>query len=60
MTPTLINVLTADLVDDFRARVCFDDGSEQTIDFKPLLSNSVHPDIRAWLDPAQFAKFRVE
>ncbi len=60
MTPAIINVLTASLVDGFRIRVGFDDGSEQTIDFMPFLSTSVHPEIRAWLDPAEFAKFRIE
>jgi hypothetical protein len=60
VTPAIINILTAELVEDFRIRLRFDDDTEQTIDFKPFLSNSVHPDIRAWLDPNQFAKFRVE
>jgi Protein of unknown function (DUF2442) len=60
MTPSIINILTADLVGDYRIRITFDDASEQTIDFKRFLSDSVHPDIRAWLDPDRFSRFRVE
>ncbi|MDO8811858.1 MAG: DUF2442 domain-containing protein [Gallionella sp.] len=60
MTPAIINIVTAEQVGDFRIRLQFDDGIEQTVDFKPFLSHSLHPDIRAWLDPARFATFRLE
>ena len=60
MTPSIINILTAELVENHRIRIRFDDASEQTVDFKPFLSDSVHPDIRAWLDPVRFSQFRVE
>ena len=60
MTPAIINIVTAEQVGDFRIRLRFDDGIEQTIDFKPFLTNALHPDIRAWLDPARFATFHIE
>ncbi len=68
MTPSIINILTADLVGDYRIRISFErvslasghDASEQTVDFKRFLSDSAHPDIRAWLDPDRFSRFRVE
>ena len=60
MTPATLNIVTAELVGDFRIRLHFDDGIEQTIDFKPFFTNALHPDIRAWLDPARFATFRLE
>lgn len=60
MTPDIINILSADLVGDCCIRLRFDDGNEQTVDFKPFLSHAFHPDIRAWLDPARFATFRIE
>ena len=60
MTPALINVVTAESVEEYRIRICFDDASEQTVDFKPFLSGSVHPDIRTWLDQDRFQRFRVE
>ncbi|BCB26623.1 hypothetical protein SKTS_15090 [Sulfurimicrobium lacus] len=60
MTPTAINIITAEQVGDFRIRLEFDDRTEQTVDFKPFLTHALHPDIRAWLDPARFATFRLE
>jgi hypothetical protein len=60
MTLTAINIVTADQAGDFSIHLKFDDSAEQTVDFKPFLSHALHPDIRAWLDPACFATFRLE
>ena len=60
MTPTPINIQTAELVGDYRIRLRFDDGVEQVVDFQPFLSRSRHPQIRAYLDPVLFASFRIE
>ena len=60
MTPSIINLTHAEQIGDFKLRLVFDDGREQIIDFKPFLSRSRHPDLRAYLDPARFAAFRVE
>ena len=60
MTPTIINIVSAELVGDYQIRLAFDDGTKQAIDFKPFLSRSVHPDIRAFLNGERFAAFRVE
>ena len=60
MTPSIINILTAELVGDYRIRIRFDDASEQTVDFERFLSDAVHPDVRAWLDRDRFSRFRIE
>lgn len=60
MTPVVINIAAAEQVGDYRIRLTFDDGTEQVIDFKPFLSRSLHPDIRAYLDAGRFASFRIE
>jgi len=60
MTPDNINIVSAEQVGEFRIRLCFDDGTEQTVDFKNFLLQARHADIRAWLAPQQFAKFRIE
>lgn len=60
MTPATINMVTTEQVGDFRIRLRFYDGIEQAVDFKPFLTHALHPDIRAWLDPAHFATFRLE
>ena len=55
-----INVASAEFLGDYRLRLIFDDGTEQEVDFKPFLTRSHHPDIRAYLDPVKFASFRIE
>jgi hypothetical protein len=60
MTPETINIVTVEQAGEFRIRLKFDDGTEQTVDFKPFLTHALHPDIRTWLDPARFATFRLE
>jgi hypothetical protein len=60
MIPETINIESAKQVGDFVLRLSFDDGTVQMVDFKPFLSSSCHPDIRAYLEPARFAAFRVE
>lgn len=47
MTPATINIVAAELLGDFRIRLRFDDGIEQTVDFTSFLTNALHPDIRA-------------
>jgi hypothetical protein len=60
MIPAIINIVSAEHLGDYRIRLGFDDGTEQTVDFQPFLSHARHPDIRAWLDPARFTAFRLE
>ncbi|MCD2452754.1 DUF2442 domain-containing protein [Methylicorpusculum oleiharenae] len=60
MKGTSINIISAMQIGEFRIRLIFDDNTSQEIDFKLFLSRSHHPDIRAYLEPARFAGFRVE
>ena len=60
MTDRIINIVSAEPAGDLGLCLRFDDGTEQVVDFKPFLSRSVHPDIRAYLDPERFAAFRIE
>ena len=60
MTATRINVISAAQTRSYRILIRFDDHTEQEVDFEPFLSHSLHPDIRAYLDPDRFASFRVE
>ncbi len=60
MTARIINIVSAEPAGELCLRLRFDDGVEQVVDFKPFLSRSVHPDIRAYLDPERFAAFRIE
>ena len=60
MIPLIVNIISAELIEDYRLNLKFDDGVQQTVDFKPFLTRARHPDIRAWLDPERFADFRLE
>jgi hypothetical protein len=60
MIPATLNITAVEQVGDYALRLSFDDATVQTVDFKPFLSLSRHPDIRAYLDPARFAAFRIE
>jgi hypothetical protein len=60
MIPATLNITVVEQVDDYALRLSFDEGTVQTVDFKPFLSISRHPDIRTYLDPARFAAFRIE
>ena len=60
MIPATINITAVENVGDYALRLTFDDGFAQTVDFKPFLSLSRHPDIRAYFEPARFASYRIE
>lgn len=59
-TPQQINVVSATPQGEYRLSIQFDDGRTQVVDFKPFLTQSRHPDIRAFLDPEKFAAYRIE
>jgi hypothetical protein len=60
MNTPVVNIVSAEFLGDYRLRLQFDDGTVQTVDFKPFLSCSIHPDIRAYLEPARFRSYRIE
>ena len=60
MSQPPINIVAAESVGECRLRLLFDDGIEQTINFKPFLAHAHHPDLRVYLDPAMFSTFRIE
>lgn len=60
MTTDRINVIAATQTEKYRIRLRFDGSTEQEVDFEPFLGQSLHPDIRAYLDPVRFGAFRIE
>jgi hypothetical protein len=60
MTPDTINIIAVQRLGQYRLHLVFDDGREQTIDFKPFLSRALHPEIKQWLEPKKFALYRLE
>ena len=59
MTNKVIDIVSATHLRDYEIRLVFNDGTSQTVDFKPFLEHTQHPDIRAFLQPAKFADYRI-
>jgi hypothetical protein len=57
---TAIFVERAEQVGDLQLRLTFTDATQRIIDFGPFLRASGNPLIRAYLDPAAFARFTVK
>jgi len=57
---TVIDIVQAEQVSDYKLRLSFSDGVERVIDFEPFLRRSRNPMIRAYLDPQKFANFTLE
>ena len=60
MTNEIINIRSAEPAGDGRLHIVFDDNTDQIVDFRAFLQSSLHPDIRAYLEPTRFATFRIE
>jgi len=41
MTHPICRVVAFDIASAYKLRVCFDDGTEQTIDFRPILAGEL-------------------
>lgn len=60
MNASEINIRTVTQIGKYQLRLIFDDGTMQNVDFGPFLSQSQHPDIRAYLDETRFNAYRLE
>jgi len=56
----VIDVIRAEHVSGYRLRLLFSDGTERQVDFESFLRRTHNPLIQAYLDPAMFARFRIE
>jgi len=60
MKSSLLSIKDAHYFNDYKLQIKFNDGTDKTIDFKPFLSHTQHPSIRAYLEPTKFQSFRIE
>jgi len=56
----IVEIVDAQAASGYKLRLTFSDGVERLVDFEPFLNGSLNPLIRAYLDAAKFAAFRVE
>ena len=47
-------------VGGYKLKLVFSDGKEQIVNFEPFLENSLHPEIRKYLQPKIFKNFTIE
>ena len=55
-----LNIDEAKYVGDYKIHLKFNDGKENTVDFKPFLFTSSHPDIKKYQDKSLFQNFNLE
>jgi hypothetical protein len=55
-----IDVAEAEHLGAYQLRLAFNDGTQRVVDFGPFLRASGHPEIRSFLKPEKFMRFRVE
>ena len=55
-----INIEEANYVSDYKIHFRFNDGKENTVDFKPFILSSSHPDIKKYKDKQLFENFNLK
>ena len=55
----IISIKSAIYLEDYSIKVIFSDGVENVIDFKPFLSQSIHPSIKKYLNKDLFVNFKI-
>jgi hypothetical protein len=55
----VLKVKLANYLSDFALRITFNNGVEKLIDFKPFLSNAIHPSIKKYFNETLFKNFQI-
>jgi hypothetical protein len=55
----VIEIKSASYAGNFVIHIGFDDGVNQSVDFKPFISKTWHSVIRQYLDEAKFKQFAI-
>ena len=55
-----INITSVEKIAQYQLRLVFDDGMVREVNFKDFLSQSHHPDIRAYLEESKFDAYHLE
>ena len=54
-----LKIDSAQYLSDYAVRIQFNDGTEKLVDFKPFLTNSLHPSIGKYQEESYFSKFQI-
>jgi len=52
-------LVSAKTISGYKIQIEFNDGFIKIVDFESFISNSQHPSIRKYLDPAKFKQFEI-
>lgn len=55
-----INIKEANYISGYKIHFKFDDGKENTVDFKPFILSSSHPDIKKYKNKELFENFSLK
>ncbi|MBU2649370.1 MAG: DUF2442 domain-containing protein [Bacteroidetes bacterium] len=55
----IVTIVKAEYLQNWRIKIQFDDGTEKTIDFKPFIEESNHPEIKKYLNETLFQDFDI-
>ena len=55
----IISITGAKYMGDYSIKIRFADGTEKQVDFKPFLSNSLHPSVSKYLNEDLFKEFEI-
>ena len=55
----VIKIKSAVYAGNFIVHIDFNDGTRQSIDFRPFLNHAMHPSIRQYLDETKFKQFAI-
>jgi hypothetical protein len=56
----VINLESAEYIEDYKLQLRFSDGQERLVDFGPFLHQSLNPLIGQYLELERFKEFRLE
>jgi len=55
----IVTIIKAEYIQNWKIKIQFDDGTEKTIDFKPFIEGSNHPEIKKYLNEDLFKDFDI-
>lgn len=55
----VIDIISAEYVDNHRIKFSFSDGHKQIVDFGPFIKKSLHPSVRKYLKIELFKQFEI-
>lgn len=56
----VIEITSANLVDEYTINIVFNDGTNKLVDFEPFLAKALHPSISKYFNKDLFNQFKIQ